>query len=77
MQGLASLMYAIGFGGNALLFLYIEAVGVIRNPFNLINPLYHIEVVIAWVTTQWFWLLLLVTLAAFGVSALGKAAENK
>lgn len=72
MKTVASIMHAIGYGGNGLLFLYIETVGILRNPINLINPLYHLQVIIALLTTPLFWLLLLVTLAGVGVAALSE-----
>lgn len=67
MKGLATALYFIGYGGNALLFLYIEAVGIMSNPLQLINPLFHIGVIIQMFVTPLFWLFLLITLAAFGL----------
>lgn len=69
-------MLFIGYGGNALLCLWIEAIGIIRNPINLINPLYHVNVLIRWLTTPLSWLLILVTLAGVGLNALTDRSQE-
>lgn len=70
-------MYWTGFLGNALWLLAIETNLVWGNWWQLINPLLHLQAIVAWITSALFWQLGLVTAVGLGLMMGGMWLVNK
>lgn len=59
--------------GTSLVFLAFEIGGLVSNPLNLINPLYHLEVTFATLTQPGTWILFVIGLAGYGLISAQKS----
>jgi hypothetical protein len=67
-RGFFILLYVLGFGGNALLFMAVEAAHLEGNFIHAINPLLHIQLLITVLAEPGFWVLLLITIVGLVAS---------
>jgi len=77
--GFFSLVYGVGYFGLGLLFLYVEWVYVSQSFWQILNPLLHLQVIIALLQMPLFWILLICSVggmfAAVGVDKTKKDME--